>query len=114
MKRFLGLVLMIVLVSAPAFAGTKPQTVTFPGTVQIGSMQVPAGDYKLAWTGSGPGVQVTLTRQGKTIATFTAKVIEVKSNPGLETYAHGGAAILQTIHLNNATLQLDSAQTPGQ
>jgi len=114
MKRFFGLLLMIVLVSAPAFAGTKPQTVTFPGTVQIGSTQVPAGDYKLAWTGSGPSVQVTLTRQGKTVATFTAKVIDGKSTPGLETVTRSGAAFVQTIHLNNATLELEVPAHSGQ
>jgi hypothetical protein len=57
MKRFFGIALTLVLFAAPAFASKKPPTVTIPAAVQVGSTQVPAGDYTLAWTGSGSNVQ---------------------------------------------------------
>ena len=57
MKRLVAFASMLVLAAAPAFAaGVKPQTVIIPEAVQVGSRQLPAGSYKLAWTGSGPDV----------------------------------------------------------
>ena len=114
MKRFFGIALTLVLFAAPAFAGMKPQTVTIPRTVQIGSTQLPAGDYKLTWTGSGSNVQVTLTQNEKTIVTFSAKAVEGKNEPGVETLTDGGVNILETIQLRTVSLVLENATHSGQ
>jgi hypothetical protein len=114
MKRFIGLALSLVLFAAPAFAGKKPPTVTIPMNVQVGSAQVPQGDYQLTWTGSGSNVQATLTQKGKAVATFPAKVVTGKGDPGVGTYAQGGHAFLESIQLNNLSLVLASAPHSGQ
>jgi hypothetical protein len=114
MKRFFGIALTLVLFAAPAFAGMKSQTVTFPRTVQIGSTQLPAGDYKLTWTGSGSNVQVTLTQNEKTVVTFSAKAVEGKNEPGVETLTDGGVNILETIQLRTVSLVLENASHSGQ
>ena len=114
MKRFFGFALMLVLLAAPAFASQKPQTVTFAVAVQVGSTQLPAGDYKLTWTGSGSDVQVTLTQNKKAVVTFPAKAVEGKYNPGVETEAKGGGNILETIQLNSVSLVLGGASHSGQ
>ena len=72
MKRFFGIALALVLFAAPAFAAGKPQSVTLSNAVQVGSTLVPAGDYKLSWTGTGPDVQATLAQNGKAVITFSA------------------------------------------
>ncbi len=57
MKRLVGFASMLVLLAAHVFGNSKkPQTVIIPEAVQVGSRQLPAGSYKLAWTGSGPDV----------------------------------------------------------
>jgi hypothetical protein len=114
MKRFFGIALTLVLFAAPAFASKKPPTVTIPAAVQVGSTQVPAGDYTLAWTGSGSNVQATLAQKGKTVVSFPATAVEGKSNQGVETHAQGGVQVLDRIQLNNVTLVLAGTPHSGQ
>ena len=114
MKRFFGIALTLVLFAAPAFASKKPPTVTIPATVQVGSTQLPAGDYKLTLTGSGSNVQVTLSQNEKAVVTFPAKAIGAKNNAGVETHAQGNVEVLDTIQLSNLTLVLQGAPHSGQ
>ncbi|MGD0680644.1 MAG: hypothetical protein ABR990_01240 [Terracidiphilus sp.] len=114
MKRFFGIALTLVLLAAPAFAGKKAPTVSLPWAVQAGSATVPAGDYHLAIAGSGSDVQVTLTQDGKTVATFSAKAVAGKYNRGFETNTLGGVVVLDSIYLNDVKLVLESAKQTGQ
>ena len=114
MKRFFGFALTLVLFAAPAFAGNKPQSVTLSNAVLVGSTQLPAGDYKLSWTGAGPDVQATLAQSGKAVVNFSAKLVEGKYTPAVGTDKQGEAVVLQTIQLNNAKLILEGATHAGQ
>ena len=114
MKRFFGIALTLVLFAVPAFASSKPQTVTIPRNVQIGSTQLPAGEYKLSMTGSGPSVQVTLTKNEKAVITFSAKAVEGKNDPGVETMTDGKVTVLKSIQLRTVSLVLENASHSGQ
>jgi hypothetical protein len=114
MKRFFGIALTLVLMAAPAFASKKAATVSLPWAVQAGSATVPAGDYHLAMTGSGSDVQVTLTQDGKTVATFSARAVAGKYSPGVETNKVGAVIVLDAINLNDVSLVLESAKHSGQ
>ena len=114
MKRFFGIALTLALFAAPAFASTKPQTVNIPKNVQVGSTQLPAGDYKLTMTGSGSSVQVTLTQNEKAVVTFSAKTVAGKYEPGIETMTDGGVTVLETIQLRTVSLVLENASHSGQ
>ena len=97
MKRFTAFAcLSILLTTAPIFASSrKPQAVIIPQNVQVGAEKLPAGKYKVAWTGNGPEVQVTLTQSGKTVLTFTAKAIETKNGlAGVDIDSAYGASVL--------------------
>jgi hypothetical protein len=115
MKYFAGFASMLVLLVAPAFgAGSKPQNVVIPQNVQVGSTQLPAGTYKLAYTGTG-NVQVTLTQAGKTVLTFPAKEIDKNTvNPGVDLITNGGVTNLQAIHLSKVSFELNGAPQSGQ
>jgi hypothetical protein len=107
MKRFFVIAMMLTLMSAPAFAGKNSQNVNIPAAVKAGSAELPAGDYNVTWTGSGPEVQVTFisTKNRKTVATVPAKLVgENNKNEGLETDSQGGADVLQRIRMKNSTL----------
>jgi hypothetical protein len=106
---------MLVLFAAPAFgAGNKPQTVIIPENVQVGSTQLAAGNYRLAFTGTGSDVQVTLTQAGKTVLTFAAKVVEQRNNPGVDLNTNAGVTTLESINLDMVSLQVKGAPRPGQ
>ncbi len=113
MKRSFGLALALALFSLPVFAAKQPATVTIPTPVQIGSTKVPAGDYKLTWTGSGANVQGTLSRKDKAVATFAAKEIDEKGYAAVETLSKGGASILRAIQLNDLRFELQDATQSG-
>jgi hypothetical protein len=115
MSRLAAFASMLVLLAAPAFgAGNKPQTVIIPPAVQVGSTQLPAGTYKLAFTGTGSDVQVTLAQAGKTVLTFAAKAVEQKNNPGVDLITNAGVTTLEAINLDKVSLQLEGAPHPGQ
>lgn len=45
--------------------------------VQVNGTTLPAGDYVAKWDGSGPTVQVSITRNGKMVATVPAKLVQL-------------------------------------
>jgi hypothetical protein len=114
MNRFLGCAIIVAMFAAPAFGSMKPQTVVIPQNVTVGTTQVPSGTYNLSWTGSGSSVQATLTQGKKTVVSFSAKTVEGKSHPGIETHTAGGINALKTIHLDNVSLELEGARQSGQ
>jgi len=114
MKRSFSLALMLALFAAPVFAGNKTPTVVIPVNVQVGSTQLPAGDYKLTWTGSGSNVQATLTQNEKAVITFSAKMVEGKNQPSVETDTQGATAILDVIRTDNFSLILEGTPQSGQ
>ncbi|MGA1984475.1 MAG: hypothetical protein ABSG84_18660 [Acidobacteriaceae bacterium] len=115
MNRLAAFACILVLLAVPAFgAGNKPQAVIIRENLQVGSTQLAAGTYKLAFTGAGSGVQVTLTQAGKTVITFAAKAVAQKNNPGVNLYTNAGVVNLETINLDKVSLQLEGAPHPGQ
>ena len=114
MKRFF-LFAILLLITIPVFAANNSQTVTFADTVKIGSTQLPAGEYKVSWTGSGDNVQVTIAKKGFAPVTVQAKVVEQKhAQSSVTTSAVGGANVLQEIQLNHVSLIVEGEPTSGQ
>jgi hypothetical protein len=118
MKRLLFSAAVLALVSVPAFAAKNQKTVTFPDAVTIGSTQLPAGDYKVTWTGTGSNAQVTLVDKDKfksTPTTVTAKVVEgTADHTGFTVDRQGEANILQVLQLGKTTLVFANAPSNGQ
>jgi 2-methylaconitate cis-trans-isomerase PrpF len=69
-----------ILLAGTAFAGDS-----FKGNFQLSSptqvsgKQLPAGDYVAKWDGSGPDVQVNIVKNGKTVATVPAKLVQLNA-----------------------------------
>jgi hypothetical protein len=116
MKRFAAIASMLILAAAPAFAaGSKTETVIIPQNVVVNASPLPAGTYRLEYTGTGPTVQVTIsTQEKKTVVTFAAKAIEQKGRPGVNAINIGGINLLRTINLDNVSLQVLSAAHAGE
>lgn len=115
MKRFFGFAMLVAMLCVPAFAAKNSQTVNLPETVKVGSTQIPAGDYKVTWTGSASDTQVSLARNGKTVITVPAKLVAEKHNfNGVTTRTTASGEILQTIDLGNVSLVLGSEPVSGQ
>jgi len=69
MKRLSTYALMLALAAAPSFAAKNSQSLNFATPVKIGANEIPAGDYKVTWNGTGDNVQVTIAENGKSVET---------------------------------------------
>ena len=74
-KPLIVLFFALGLVTA-AFAANKGNF-QISDPVQVNGTTLPAGDYVAKWDGSGPTVQVSITRNGKTVATVPAKLVQL-------------------------------------
>jgi hypothetical protein len=72
--RYLALLSIFAMLSSlGVFARNKnQQSVDIPDTVQVGGTQLKPGNYKMEWQGTGPDIQVTFLRDGKTVVTVPA------------------------------------------
>ena len=117
MKRFAVLIVLSTLFVTAAFAADSGAgKIRLDSAVKVGSTELPAGDYKVTWTGSGASAAVTLT-QGKTKVTTAAQVVEVSRNhQAVSTKNENGARVLTEIQFRNETLVLQNApsQVAGQ
>jgi hypothetical protein len=81
----------------------------------VGTTEIPAGDVKVTWTGSGDNVQVTLAENGKAAISIPAKLVEEKhSHKGYVVSRANGTDQLQAIQLSDVSLQLASPSASGQ
>ena len=118
MKRLSYCALILALLSAPAFAAKNSQSVSFPDAVTVGSTQLPAGDYKVTWDGTGSNVQVTLQQQGVShpaTTTVAAKVVEQKHDRGGYLIdSKGGVNTLETLQFSKFDVVLAGASAHGE
>jgi hypothetical protein len=111
MNRLFLLAAIFALITAPAFASTKSESVNIAEPVIFGSSQLAPGHYKVTWDGSGPIVHVTLA-SGKTSATADAKLVNAdNTQTGVVFTNQGSAKILNEIDLRHVSLLLQKTTT---
>lgn len=114
MKRLLVSALMLALGVAPAMAAKNSQSINLSQDVKVGTTNIPAGDVKVTWTGTGDAVQVTLVANGKSITVPAKLVAEKNGRKGYTVSSKNGVDELQTIQLNKLSLQLQSPASSGE
>jgi hypothetical protein len=61
---------------ASAFAGNSmKKTLHLFETATVEGRQLPPGDYKVEWNGSGPDVKVSILKGKETVATVAAQIV---------------------------------------
>ena len=117
MKRFSSLLILSTLLAITAFAADGGSgRVRLDSAVRVGATELPAGDYKVTWSGSGDNAQVTL-KQGKTSATTAAHVVDARHpSDAIATRKENGSRVLTEIQFRDKTLVLQPTpvQTAGQ
>ena len=74
------LVVLLALVSLSSWASDKMRgNIRLSNSVNVGSSQLPAGEYTIKWSGTGPSVEVTFVQAGKVTATVPAQLEDVRS-----------------------------------
>jgi hypothetical protein len=110
------LLLFALALSTAAFAGEKGNF-QVSDAVQVNGTTLPAGDYVAKWDGNGPTVQVNITRNGRTVATVPAKVVQLDQKASQDAAeiqnVAGGRRELTNLQFSGKkyTLQLGNAAT---
>ena len=95
---------LALLLASSAFAGTKANLhLNNPTTINGTKLQ--AGDYKLAWEGTGPDVEVSVMQGKNVLAKAPAKVVDLNSP------AQNNAAVVK--HNDDGTTALAGARFEG-
>jgi hypothetical protein len=77
-KLFTLLVGSSLLFSASVFAGnSNKKTLHLYESVTLEGKQLAPGDYKLAWSGTGPDVKVDILKGKETVASVSAHIVSV-------------------------------------
>jgi hypothetical protein len=71
-------VVMAVILITAAFAANNKGSFQVAEDVTVNGQQLPAGDYKVKWEGTGPDVELSILKNNKVVATATARVIELQ------------------------------------
>jgi len=110
MKKTLLILTLSALTSVAALAADGATgKIRLATPVKVGSVELPAGDYRVSWTGTGDNAQVNL-KQGNVSATTSAKVVDVKHfNDAVVTKSDNGARVLTEIQFQAKTLVLNQA-----
>ena len=113
MKRILSVLTVVSLMTIAAFAADAGSgTVRLDSSVKVGSTDLPAGSYKVTWTGSGDNAEITL-KQGKYVVTTPAQVVDAKhSKNAFATKSENGARVLTEIQFKDQTLVLRDSTAP--
>ena len=113
MRRFASLIVLSTLIATAAFAADSGSgKIRLDTAVKVGATELPAGDYKVTWTGSGANTEVTLT-QGKTKVTLPAQLVEVSRNSdAVSTRNENGSRVLTEIQFQKQTLVLQNVPSP--
>ena len=110
MKRIATTLFLSTLIAVTAFAADSGSgKISLDSAVKVGTTELPAGNYKVTWTGSPNDSQVTLT-QGKTKVTTTAQVETIRRNvDAISTKSENGSRVLTEIQFRDKTLVLQNA-----
>ena len=69
----------VMVMATSAFAAEKG-SMKLIQPAMIGGVQLAPGEYSLSWEGSGPNVEVKITKDSKLVATAPAKTVDLKNS----------------------------------
>jgi hypothetical protein len=87
-KFFTLLVGSSLLLSASAFAGnSNKKTLHLYENVTLEGRQLPSGDYRFEWSGTGPDVKVDILKGKETVASVSARIVAVPVSNKVDGYS---------------------------
>lgn len=77
-----GLVLGLALLLATSAFASNTGSLNVQETIMVSGKQLPAGDYKVKWDGTGSNVEVSIVKGKTVLATAPARLIDLKESSG--------------------------------
>jgi hypothetical protein len=105
--------------SASAFAQSENKgKLSVPDTITVEGKQLPPGNYKVEWEGTGPNVEVKILKGKETVATAPARLVQGPTKSAVDSYAiikqQDGSRVLTTIYFGGKNLSLEIVQSSAQ
>ena len=102
-RKAMPLALALILATA-AFAANNKGSLQLQEPVTVNGQQLPAGDYKVEWEGTGSNVELSILKNNKVVATAPARVLELKRaepyNSVLVDHNNEGSGSLSEIYFS--------------
>ena len=102
---------LVVTLSCIGFAAdTHKANFQISEATQVNGTELAAGYYVATWAGEGPDVQVNITRNGKSVATVPAKMIQLDQKSredATETRTSGNGKELSTLQFAGKKYSLE-------
>ena len=112
-----ALVAVALLLTTAAVAANKESLKVFD-PVQVSGKQLPAGNYTVTWEGTGPSVDVTITRGKDVVAKTSARLQDLPKAPsqsGIVTKGNAdGSRSLSEIQFGGKKYALEIGETTNQ
>jgi hypothetical protein len=107
------------LFSTSAFAQSENKgKLSVPETITVEGKQVPPGDYKVEWAGTGQNVEVKILKGKETVATAPARVVQTQSKAAVNSYGvtkqADGSRALSSIYFGGKNYSLEIGQASAQ
>ncbi len=114
-KLFTLLVGSSLLLSASAFAGNgNKKTLHVYESVTLEGKQLPAGDYRFEWTGTGPDVKLNVLKGKETVASVDAHIVSVGAPNKQDGYSSAagkdGSPAITTVFFSGEKFDLEIGQ----
>ncbi len=108
-----------IFLAASAFAADSHKgNFQLSSPAQVSGKQIPAGDYVAKWDGTGPEVQVNIVKDGRTVATVPAKLVQLdaKADQDAAELKNGsnGSRQLTTLRFSGKKYSLEIAPAAAQ
>jgi len=107
------------LFSTSAFAQSENKgKLSVPETITVEGKQLPPGDYKVEWDGTGPNVEVKILKGNETVATAPARLVQTQTKAALNSYGvtkqQDGSRALSSIYFGGRNYSLEIGQSAAQ
>jgi hypothetical protein len=118
-KRSLTILGAAFLFSTSAFAQSENKgKLSVPDTITVEGKQLPPGNYKVEWEGTGPNVEVKILKGKETVATAPARLVQGPSKAVVDSYGvteqQDGSRVLSSIYFGGKNVSLEIGQaTPA-
>ena len=107
------------LFSTSAFAQSDNKgKLSVPETITVEGKQLPPGEYKVQWEGTGPNVEVKILKGRETVATAPARVVQAENKTSVDSYGitkqPDGSRALSSIYFGGKNFSLEIVENSAQ
>jgi len=107
------------LFTTSAFAQSENKgKLSVPETITVEGKQLPPGNYKVEWAGTGPNVEVKILKGKETVITAPARLVQGQTKTAVDSYGAtkqlDGSRVLSAIYFGGKTYSLELGQNAAQ